>query len=268
MAAIVFDIETAPRSEEEIRRIIDPPEPDKKLIKQAGEFDPSTVKYGLMKDAAKKAAKLEDAKEKWEAGRAEALEKLKQNLEEFWVEQVEKAALSALTGRVVAIGYKLPSGSNRIVGTGRGIDETGVLMDFWTCCSNAKAKGHRLIGHNIFGFDLPFLVQRSFMVGVTVPAGVQTIWKQRLGWDDLFHDTMSRWVCGTYGQYCSLDRISRALGMKGKAAAEGCDGAGFWKLWESDKDDPKAQEKRALAEKYLANDLDMTAELARRLRLL
>jgi hypothetical protein len=204
---LVFDIETGPTDN------------------AADYFDESKVKLGNLKDPEKIKAKVEEARQEF----------------------LDKAALSAVTGQVLAIGYR--RGDSVLIRDGR---EWQLLNAFWKLFKDLPKHGIRhMIGHNIFAFDLPFLIQRSWRWAIPIPAGV--IEKDRY-WSRVFVDTMARFGCGVYGAKVSLDNLARFFGIEGKP--DGVTGADFAKLWETD---------RKTAEEYLRNDLNMTWEVAKRL---
>jgi hypothetical protein len=97
----------------------------------------------------------------------------------------------------------------------------------------------KIAGHNITGFDLPYLLKSSVIHGVKVHFGLAP--KGRY-FPDVFFDTMKFW-CSDYGQYISLQNLARALGCNfGKTDS----GADFYKF-------PRAKQ-----EQYLENDLQLT----------
>ena len=245
---LVFDIETGPLEWEAIEGFFSAPD-------APGDFDPGAVKYGNTKDPAKRAEKLAQAQSDHAAlvaGHGEVIEQAKRDF-------AGGAALSPLTGRVVAIGYK----SDReevVVGLGRkkkaedglvDIDEALVLGDFWRRVENARREARSMVGHNIFGFDLPFLLRRSWKNDVAVPEGVLSGGRY---WDKCFVDTMQQWCCGAYGERVSLDNLAKFFGVGGKP--DGITGADFARLWFGTK------EERVAADGYLRNDLQMTYAVA------
>lgn len=194
----VFDIETAPLDDLE--------------------FDPSEVKLGNLKDEEKIAAKIEDARQKYQ----------------------RDAALSAITGQVCAIGVK--SAEYEIfVG-----EEPAVLAGFWKVFRRSHTE--QLVGFNIFRFDLPFLVRRSWVCGVDVPP----IRSGRF-WSDRFIDLMDLWQLGDRQAKGTLSQIDRLLGGEGKKRS----GKDFASLLRDDQEEAIA---------YLRNDLDITERVAQRMR--
>lgn len=75
-----------------------------------------------------------------------------------------------------------------------------------------------LVGHNIIGFDIPFLTKRALVLGVKLPAW--HIWPRNLRpWDNRVFDTMLQ--LGNGKEFVSLDNLARNLGIKGKGATNG-----------------------------------------------
>ena len=173
-----------------------------------------------------------------------------------WAEFQERAALSAVTGQVVAIGLRSCKGVKILVG-----DETEVIKAFWSLYGKATADKRRMVGHNIGGFDIPFLIRRSYILGIDVPAGILINGRFL---NDTFTDTMSVWSCGNNQDRISLDTLSRALGGHGKPGGEdACTGATFAKLYLSGNPEDKAK-----ATAYLESDLENTWTVAERMGLL
>ena len=170
-----------------------------------------------------------------------------------WAEFKDRAALSAVTGQIVAIGLKSEKGTKILAG-----DESDIIKAFWSLYEKATAARRRMIGHNITGFDLPFLVRRSFILGITSPGGLL---ERGRYWSETFTDTMTVWGCGNSQDRISLHNLSTAMGGNGKP--DDCTGATFALLYRSGNPEDKAK-----AEKYLINDLDMTWTVAERMGLL
>jgi DNA polymerase III epsilon subunit-like protein len=133
------------------------------------------------------------------------------------------------------------------------------LLEQWWCEFYLPAikMGYDMVGHNILEFDVPFLVKRSWMLGLDVP---DSVWHGK--WLSPFLvDTMDKWKCGSrQGQYNSLDDIARALGVGKKT--EGMNGGDFHRLYFG------TVPQRDEAMNYLKNDVELTRSVARRLGLI
>jgi predicted PolB exonuclease-like 3'-5' exonuclease len=212
MSTIIFDIETGSRTRAELEAI-------------RPEFEaPRNIK-----DPAKIAAAIEEKHEEW----------------------LGKAALCASTGRVVAIGVCThPANVTTIIGTENPADEARVIADFWHLVR--KNPNARLVGFNSNGFDLPFLIRRSMLLGIPYPGDI----REGRYWSRRCIDLMESWTLGIYGERISLDRLAKAFGLEGKNGH----GAEFCRLWEGTPDE------RSKARAYLLNDIALTARLGQRVR--
>ena len=210
---VAFDIETSPLPREQI-------------IEVAGEFNENSVKTGNL-------------------GLEKAMEKIAKAKENFIEDIVEKGALHAEYGKIVAIGIKSETDEHLLFG-----DESEMLMKFWKLVLDSYQEGnHYWIGFNSNKFDLPFLLRRSLINFVKIPKEVAPISRY---WNGAFYkDILEIWQAGDYKSSISLDRICKAFGFKGKNGS----GKYFYKLLEESPDE---------AEEYLLNDIRITYQLAQR----
>lgn len=204
MTAIVFDIETGPRSRAELAECV-----------------PTFEAPSNWKDPEKIRACVSEKEAEW----------------------FQSAALSALTGRVLAIGY-LDAVTDELGYFATG-DEAADLAAFWSLAAPTGYVNADLIGFNSNRFDLPFLIRRSWYLGVAVPFELTTgRWLP-----SQCRDIMDTWRCGNREDSVSLDRLAQFLGV-GRKTGSGADFAAIWAT------DPSG----ALA--YLANDLRLTRRCA------
>lgn len=185
--------------------------------------------------------------------------KIEEYVREKQREWADKAALSAITGQVLAIGLQVcdlgeypkdyAQGEPELLAQGEGRRESQVLADFWNRLG--RDSGAMWVGFNIFGFDLPFLMRRSWACGVTVPSGLR---QQGRYWHPRFIDLRDVWQCGDRQAEGSLDKVARCLGIPGKSGS----GADFARLFNH----PSTRD-QALA--YLCCDLSVTVNVARAL---
>jgi uncharacterized protein YprB with RNaseH-like and TPR domain len=227
VSSVVFDIETGPGSDEVLKEL----------------FVPKT-REEFVGDRNWKAETVEANYKKYLDG---ALEEFKRS-----------AALNAISGQVLAIGYR--SIDKKVIhgqgeeSEGRAMTEFDVLSKFWHYYQQLRAASRSLIGFNIKDFDIPFIVQRSIIQGIAIPPSLFSGNGRYL--DSLFVDLRDVWKAGVFNGKGSLDAICRACGIGAKT--EGVDGSMFAELWMG------GSEKRAIAKHYLLNDLDMTWQLADR----
>ena len=251
----VFDIETQPLPEDELRKWL--PEFDEGKYPVPA-FDASEVKLGNLKDEAKKTAKIEEEFLKFKSRYEQAVEARRVARDNHYTDFHSRAALSAVTGRVVVIGLCAEDGTCSVIHEDT---ESRILRQFWALfrqheVSRQKTGRSCLAGVNIFSFDLPFLVRRSWMLQVTVPRGVVDLTSRWANWSPVFVDLRRVWQLGDAQASSSFDLIGRAMGTGGKV--EGHHGKSFSQLWESDRD-------RAL--QYVANDVRQPMEWLKRVGL-
>ena len=212
MKRIYFDIETGPLPESELLPMLPP-------------FDANEVRVGNLKDETKIAAKIAEAE--------------LNHRRDF----IDRAALDATTGRVIAVGLLHDAtGEVEIIGDD---DEEVTLREFWKRWKWEDGRPVEFVGFNVLQFDLPFLVRRSWKRRVPVPVGL----RRGRYWGDGIVDVRDVWQLGDRMARGSLDAIARHLGI----GAKNGDGKEFAKLWQSDRE-------KAVA--YLKNDLELTARIA------
>lgn len=179
--------------------------------------------------------------------------KLKEARENYFENALEKAALNAWSGQVLAIGYKQSEDEEIHI---LEADEEGVILEaFAHLISDTWHKGERICGFNIEGFDLPFMARRAMKLGIPRAQTFQP-WPKNYYDPDKVVDLMKVWQCGNRQEFFSLDRLARFLNLEGKEGE--VTGKDFWKFYE----DP---ETRGMALEYLENDVRMTTEIANRL---
>jgi len=210
MSAIVFDIETGPRSRAEL-----------------SEIAPTFEAPANWKDPEKIRACIAEKEADW----------------------FQSAALSAVTGRVLAIGY-LDAATEELGFFATG-DEAADLAAFWRLVAPAGYLPAPIVGFNSNRFDLPFLIRRSWRLGVPVPSAFT---RGRFLPSECV-DILDTWKCGVREDSISLDTLARYLGV-GRKTGSGADFAGLWAT------DPSG----ALA--CLANDLRLTRRCAEALCLI
>lgn len=241
---IVFDIETKGNREEALA--LAEPFP---LFEPLPPFNPAMVKLGNVKDAAKIEAKIEAERIAYPQKVKEHQETYEREREEYVAKITSKAALSALTGKIVAIGIKTSDKEMILEG-----DECKILNQFWQLYT-ANLMSKTFVGWNISGFDVPFIVRRSWKLGVPVPLGVfDGRYLNRC-----FVDLMTMFGCGEYGYKIKLDTVAKYLGVPGKYTGD-CTGEMF-----ADKFLSGDKEARAQAEEYLKCDIRATWAIAEKI---
>lgn len=196
---IIFDIETGPLPEPELVRL-----------------EPQFEAARNLKDPEKIRADIEAKKQAWREG----------------------AALSAITGQVLAIGVLINDKFESWIGP-----EKDILELFWSEWIGVRQTQVEFVGFNILGFDLPFMVRRSWHHRVEVPHDLRSNGRY---WHPRFIDLRELWQFGDRQAAGKLDDLAKHLGVGAKNGS----GADFARLLESD---------RAAAIAYLENDIRLTA---------
>ena len=207
---IIFDIETGPLPANEL---VIPP------------FDPSQVKLGNIKNPDLIAERIQKAEETHAA------------------DYIRNAALDALSGQVLCIGYRLERDEPAILSSDAD-GEAAMLRQWWELL-NTWERQPRLIGFNIKAFDLPFLIKRSWKHRITPPYWI----RHGRYWNDLVVDLREVWQLGDNRAHGSLGTISRHLGL-GEKTGSGADFANLWKT------------NRQAAIDYCLQDVKLTQQVA------
>jgi hypothetical protein len=178
----------------------------------------------------------------------------------------ELGALSATSGRVLSIALHVgaipglefpglgPDSSERVFGIdtdGCEQDEKKALRDFVDFMKEFDADCDELVGHNILGFDLPFIFQRCLAHAIQVRPFVNLAEYNVRG----VFDTMHRWWLGAR-RYVSLDDIAWALGIESSKTAE-VEGSKVFDLYQAGKLD--------LIREYNLNDVRLTRKVYERM---
>jgi hypothetical protein len=133
---------------------------------------------------------------------------------------IETTSLDAMTGRVVCIGLLFDNAVNLAPLVICEQDEKKLLERFW----GALTENDVLVGHNILEFDLMFIRQRSWILGVK-PALAVNLKKY---YTDQVVDLMALWTNWSYKyKGAGLDNIAQALGLGGKTG-HGSEIAALW----------------------------------------
>jgi hypothetical protein len=136
-------------------------------------------------------------------------------------------------------------------------EEYEMLIEFWDVASRMRSANRRMVGHCSNTFDLPFIVRRSWIIGVTIPSWIFT----PTGFiNPMFGDTNAIWQAGNRREgFIKLNRLARALGVGAKTDSEECTGADFSQLLRGSAEEYQ----RAIA--YFENDLWVTWKVAEKL---
>lgn len=195
--------------------------PESELESLMPEFQAS----GVLKDPVKILADIAAKKQKW----------------------MDDAALSAITGQLLCIGIS-ESGSGGIIEG----DEVSMVQEFWYHLDAVKSESAGacvFVGYNSHSFDLPWLIRKSWLLGVKVPSWI----KRGRYFSDLFVDLKEVWQCGDRNESTGgLNGLAKAFGLGSKNGS----GKHFGKLWNEDREAARA---------YALQDIHLTEQLAMRM---
>jgi predicted PolB exonuclease-like 3'-5' exonuclease len=130
-----------------------------------------------------------------------------------------KGALSAASGRIACVCLLIDDGETIIEESLADPDEARIITSFW----NLVYAGDVFIGHNAFGFDLPFIRQRSWILGIRPSRRIDL---RRYYTNDVI-DTMETWSNWGATKFVGLDKLGELLTV-GTKTAHGSDVANWW----------------------------------------
>jgi predicted PolB exonuclease-like 3'-5' exonuclease len=168
--------------------------------------------------------------------------------EESEEQYLKRLSLSALTARVLCLGYASEPPVDAPVAVLSG-DEADILQKFWAIATQADL----FVGHNVLDFDLRFIVQRSILQRVK-PARDIPFARYR---NAPVFDTMHEWTkWGREG--VRLDALAQALELP--SPKEGMDGSKVYEAF-------VAGRMNEIYE-YCRGDVDTVRRVYRRLKFL
>lgn len=134
----------------------------------------------------------------------------------------QNTALTGSLGRLLCIGLAIDSdgkaedpcicGQDKNTGVFH-LDEAKTLTQFWNHLDRIKFDANRdlIAGHNILGFDLPFLYHRSMVCGVKPSRRLLNGKPWEIA--EFVYDTMDRWQMGKYYEKIGLEELALAFGL-------------------------------------------------------
>ncbi|WP_165775072.1 3'-5' exonuclease [Mameliella alba] len=153
-----------------------------------------------------------------------------ESIETWMAENAEKAARDMLAktsfdggaGHVCTIGWATNDGPVRVEHAETVSDEAGVLDAFFRALPRRDVT---IVGHNIIGFDIPFLLKRAVVLGVELPSE-WSFPRDPKPWSKGAFDTMFAWA-GVRDRI-SMNRLCGILGIVGKTDFDGSMVADAW----------------------------------------
>ena len=158
-----------------------------------------------------------------------------ENKESALRELVSKTSFDGLYGSIACMCWAFDDGEVQHTST-VDMTESQMLEEFYSAISNfGKIEFHggsteqpvTVVGHNVAGFDLPFLKHRSIILGVKPTASIRKAMSAK-PWDSCIADTMLMWNTER-DKRVSMDKLCKAFGIEGKGDMDGSMVAETWK---------------------------------------
>ena len=159
-------------------------------------------------------------------------------------DEYRKTSFDGTYGQIACIGYAFDDEPVQTVGTHLQMTEHTILADFAADINSRKIT--KIVGHNVFDFDLEFIKKRSIIKGVKIELPFLAS-----KYDSIFFDTMTKW---STQKRISMDKLARVLGIEGKGDV---DGSMVWDMYQRGED-------KAIAD-YCADDVRMVREIYKRM---
>ncbi|MCP5244827.1 MAG: ribonuclease H-like domain-containing protein [Burkholderiales bacterium] len=137
---------------------------------------------------------------------------------------IHKTGLDGLHGSIACIAWAIDDCP--VMSTDSMDDERNVLACFFDVCEQHLTIHESLCGHNIAGFDLPFIKHRAIINGMKPPITLLSAMNAK-PWEDCIQDTMLIWSQDRQKRV-SMDSLCKALGIEGKGDFEGSMVAETW----------------------------------------
>ena len=153
-------------------------------------------------------------------------EKIAQYIEEAKDEVLDKCALNGATNHIICIGCAIDDHKPVSWSAHNVNQEAKLLREFYDYLESNLGfyEKNTFVGHNIIGFDLKVLRQRSMVLGVT-PSKIVP-WQAKPWEGDLLYDTMLQWDAK---EYIKLEKLALAFGVPMKKTMSGGDVYAAWK---------------------------------------
>lgn len=131
---------------------------------------------------------------------------MEENYEQELKKEIRKTSLNAAYGSVACIAAR----TEKTFDTRYIMDETKAIKIFYEFVDDCRSE--TFSGHNIVGFDLKFLKQRSMILGIKPPKNILKAMNAK-PWDDCIKDIMLMWDSDK-NKMASLDLMCWWFGVK------------------------------------------------------
>lgn len=193
---------------------------------------------------------------------AEYISAKRVEVEASFDDRYRKTSFDGAMGQIVCISYAIDDSEPfNLYASQWETSEKAVIQSFYDSIKlhydPSSQQRPVFIGHNIIGFDLRFLFQRSVMLNIKPPLIVPFKAKP---WDDSVFDTMTAWA--GVGNRVSLAKLCKVfdLDSKGTEIGEEIDGSKVWDFVRDGRIEDVA--------KYCGGDVERTRAIYKRLTFL
>ncbi|MFA6213521.1 MAG: hypothetical protein WC714_29055 [Candidatus Obscuribacterales bacterium] len=148
-------------------------------------------------------------------------------------ELVAKTSFDGLYGRIACIAWAFDDGD--VVSTSKDHTEQHAIMALYEAVAaytDVHYQGGNtntpltVVGHNVAGFDLPFLKHRSIILGIKPDASIRRAMNAK-PWDKEIADTMLMWSSDREKRV-SMNKLCKAFGIADKCDFDGSMVADTW----------------------------------------
>ena len=173
---------------------------------------------------------------------------------------LSKTSFDSIRGSIACIAWAFDDKPVQVVGVDVSITESQMLNDFYESVrefvrveyhGGQTTSGLTVVGHNVAGFDLPFLKHRSIIHGIKPQQDIRKAMNAK-PWDSCIADTMLMWSSDREKRV-SMDKLCKAFGIAGKGDFDGSMVADTWPV-----DPIKVME-------YCKDDVERTRHIYKRL---
>jgi 3'-5' exonuclease len=185
-----------------------------------------------------------------------------ESIEEWWKDKAddamqidyERASLDGAMNHIICIGVAINDMPvTHFYAKDPANDERNMLIAFYNFITeNCGDYAHTWIGHNILGFDLKNIRQRSMVHGIVPPIFMNRVFNDK--WGDACFDTMLRWS-NDRREFIGLEKLCLALGVQ--TPKNGLTGAEVYGAWKDGRHDEIAE--------YCRGDVEATRAVYRRM---
>ena len=133
---------------------------------------------------------------------------IEQNAESASEEMHRKTSINPEDGSILCIAYAIDDKPVEVLTVKEAFNdlaEAEVLVDFFNMIDTLNEPV--FIGHNLKGFDLPFVMKRSMILGYPPPRPLHEAWSRR--YSDIVYDTMEKW--SGWGKFIGQTRLGEVL---------------------------------------------------------